>query len=155
MNISIGSPAVFGRATGLRSILYRSLATPIGGWLTESGALERFVERNRMRSLTGHLHHEDGVFYQHVEGEAPAVSRLWASILRDPRHEQVTPLHLGPIAARRFARSPMGFSDGAERSIFDWAARSGLSLKGRHEPQAVAAFLEYASGGDTRALPAA
>lgn len=154
MNISLRPMALFGSAAGLTSVLYRSVATPVGAWLTESGALDRFEARNRARSLTGHLHHENGVFWQHIEGEAAAVSRVWAAIQDDARHEQVTALHLGAIPARRFGRSAMGFSDGARRSIFDWAARSGLSLKGRHEAGAVAAFLEYASS-DVKAAPAA
>ncbi|MRX49002.1 hypothetical protein GI374_00825 [Paracoccus sp. S-4012] len=141
---------IFGASSGLRSVLYRSVATPLGTWLLESGALDRFAARNRERHLTGFIHHEDGVFYQYIEGEAEAVAQVWHAIQNDPRHEGVTPLHLGPIPNRRFSRWAMGFNDGAKRSLHDWAARSGLSLKGRREAQAVGAFLEYASGAAAR-----
>lgn len=138
-------PAITGREQPLAALLYRSTANISPEGLRASGALDEFVSRNMEAGLTGHLHLEDGVFYQYLEGPSRGVAAAWAAIRRDPRHDDVQELSHTPIPARRFPRWSMGFSDGAKRSLYDWAARSGLSLKGRHAAPALAAFMEYAS----------
>lgn len=130
----------------LAALLYRSTAAISAEALHASGAVEEFAERNRRTGLTGQLHLEDGVFYQYLEGPARVLESAWAGIRRDRRHDDILELSHAPVAARRFPRWSMGYSDGAQRSLYDWAARSGLSLKGRHAAPALAAFLEYASG---------
>lgn len=130
----------------LAAVLYRSSAAISPETLQATGAVEQFAARNRQSGLTGHLHLEDGVFYQYLEGPARSVSAAWAAIRRDGRHDDILELSHAPIPARRFPRRAMGFSDGARRSLYDWAARSGLSLKGRHAAPALTGFLEYVSG---------
>ena len=129
----------------LTSVLYRSSAAISPEALRNSGAVEEFAERNRKLGLTGYMHLEDGLFYQYLEGPARALASAWAAIRRDSRHEDIVELSHAPIPSRRFPRWSMGYSDGGDGSLFDWAARSGLSLKGRHAASAVAAFLEYVS----------
>lgn len=134
----------------LAALLYRSTATvPPEGFL-DSGAIDEFAARNRAAGLTGHLHLEDGVFYQYLEGPARALAAAWAAIRRDRRHDDILELAHVPIPSRRFPRWSMGYSDGAHRSLYDWAARSGLSLKGRHAAPALTAFMEYVSSPATR-----
>lgn len=134
----------------LAAVLYRSSAAIGAGDLHASGAIEEFAARNRQAGLTGHLHFEDGVFYQQLEGPARALASAWAAIRRDRRHDDIMELSHAPIPVRRFPRWSMGYSNGAERSLFDWAARSGLSLKGRHAVPALTAFLEYVSSPAAR-----
>lgn len=139
-----------GTTQPLAAVLYRSTATIPAEALHASGAVEEFAARNLEAGLTGHLHLEEGVFYQYLEGPARALAAAWAAIRRDRRHEDILQLSQAPIAVRRFPRWSMGYSDGAQRSLYDWAARSGLSLKGRHAAPGVAAFMEYASSPAAR-----
>lgn len=129
----------------LSSVLYRSSAAISPEALRSSGAVDEFAARNRKFGLTGYMHFEDGLFYQYLEGPARALSSAWAAIRRDARHEDIVELSHVPIPARRFPRWSMGYSDGGDGSLFDWAARSGMSLKGRHAASALTAFLEYVS----------
>lgn len=55
-----------------------------------------------------------------LEGGQEAVRQCYALICRDPRHEQVTPLYHGPLAAPRFSQWSMRYvsSDGvADRAV--------------------------------------
>lgn len=131
----------------LSALLYRSAATVSREELEASGALATFAAKNRERGLTGYLHLEDGVFYQYLEGPAGALTEVWRAIQADPRHRDVTLVSRGPIGCRRFARWAMGYDAGESRSLFDWTARSGMSLKGANYPQVLTGFLEYASAG--------
>ncbi|WP_162784664.1 BLUF domain-containing protein [Paracoccus suum] len=131
----------------LVSVLYRSHALLSRDAFEASGAPAQFAANNRLRGITGYLHIEDGMFYQHLEGEAGAIGPLWNAIAADPRHRDVTEIGGGAIATRRFDRWAMGYNASDHRSLFDWTARSGLSLKGRHYAQVLTAFLEYASAG--------
>lgn len=147
MNMRMGiQRGALASSSGLHAVLYRSKATEAGAAMDTTGARADFASRNEAHGITGFLHREDGAFFQHIEGEAGPVSQLWGALQDDPRHEEVTALHIGPLPARRFARWSMGWNEGGQLSLFDWLARSGLSLKGRHEAQVVVAFLEYASG---------
>lgn len=144
ITIRAHDPAFIGQ-TGLHAVLYRSRETAAGAGLVKSQAPACFATQNALHGITGFLHHECGVFYQYLEGEAAALASLWRNLQEDPRHEAMTILHKGPIDARRFARQAMGWGDAEQRSLFDWLARSGLSLKGDREAQVVTAFMEYAS----------
>lgn len=143
-------PAAAAQDQRLAALLYRSTATIPPEGFRASGAIEDFAARNREAGLTGHLHLEEGVFYQYLEGPARALAAAWAAIRRDRRHDDILELSHAPIPARRFPRWAMGYSEGAQRSLYDWAARSGLSLKGRHATPALTAFLEYASSPAAR-----
>lgn len=138
--------------TAMAAVLYRSSAAMDRAEFEASGAPAAFAARNRDDEVTGYLHLEDGVFYQHLEGPAAAVSRLWQSIAADSRHRDVTLISRGPVGCRRFARWAMGYNAVEPRSLFDWTARSGLSLKGPNYPQVITAFLEYASAGTRLAV---
>lgn len=143
-------PVATMREQPLAALLYRSAANVSPEAFRDSGAVAQFAERNREAGLTGRLHLEDGVFHQYLEGPARALAFAWSAIRRDRRHADILELSHAPILARRFPRWSMGYSDGAQRSLYDWAARSGLSLKGRHAAPALTAFLEYVSSAPGR-----
>ena len=58
--------------------------------------------------ITGILLHGSGVFLQGMEGGRQAVSDLYGTIQRDPRHKDVVLLHYEEIAERRFGGWTMG-----------------------------------------------
>ena len=72
------------------------------------------LRKNAARNVTGALYYSDRLFFQVLEGERPDIDAIFESILRDPRHSDITLLHVGPLAARRFGGWAMRFCDGAD-----------------------------------------
>jgi Sensors of blue-light using FAD len=58
---------------------------------------------NAAHGIGGVLCQGQGLYLQVLEGERRAVNRLYARILRDPRHTDVDLLHLEEVAQRRYA----------------------------------------------------
>lgn len=111
--------------SSLQCLLYMSQATRAMSPAEIDRLLQGARERNRLRGITGALLYYDGRFVQVLEGEAAAVEQCFALIQTDPRHEQVTALHRGPIEAAGFP---------------EWSMRY-VSLDGPGD-RAVAAFLD-------------
>jgi hypothetical protein len=103
--------------------------------------LEQSRESNPEHGITGVLcaHPEGGVFVQVLEGGREVVNRLYANIVRDPRHSDVTMLDFAEIGERRFSGWSMGNVDlnkvnlstilrYSERGEFDPFSMSGRSV---------------------------
>lgn len=75
--------------------------------------LRRSRENNELLGITGILcvQKDPGLFLQVLEGGRVAVNRLYAHIVRDPRHHDVTLLDYAEIDERRFAGWRMGSVD--------------------------------------------
>ncbi len=58
-------------------------------------------QHNAARGITGALMTSGGLFFQIIEGPAEAVDELYASILRDPRHQDVLPLAIDDFLPER------------------------------------------------------
>jgi hypothetical protein len=125
-------------------LLYASRsAAPIDEALVAS-ILERSRARNAEAGITGILCHSSpgDVFLQLIEGGRAAVNALYADIVRDPRHRDVTLLDYTEITARRFAGWRMGcvslnrvnqgsilrFSEGAVLDPFTMSGEAALAL---------------------------
>lgn len=78
-------------------------------------------ENNARLGLTGMLLYAEGSFFQVLEGPAQVVEELYASIERDPRHEQITMIIKEPIPKRSFDAWTMGFYRMSQKEL------SGLS----------------------------
>lgn len=65
-------------------------------------------QHNADSGVTGILVYGDGVFMQAIEGGRAAVNALYATLLRDARHQDVTLLHYEEITERRFGGWTMG-----------------------------------------------
>ena len=102
--------------------------------------LEVSRTNNLERGISGVLcaHPEGSVFLQALEGSRAAVNALYATILRDERHHDVTLLEYAEIEERRFPSWLMGSVDlgrvnrrtilrFSERSAIDPFAMSGRS----------------------------
>jgi hypothetical protein len=125
-------------------LLYASRsAAPIDEALVAS-ILERSRARNAGAGITGILCHSSpgDVFLQLLEGGRAAVNALYADIVRDPRHRELTLLDYSEIKARRFAGWRMGcvslnrvnqgailrFSEGAALDPFTMSGDAALAL---------------------------
>lgn len=73
------------------------------------GLLEKARPNNARLGLTGMLTFGNGQFLQALEGSPVAVNRLYARLLRDPRHVNAMLLAYGPVNSRAFGRWAMGF----------------------------------------------
>ena len=75
--------------------------------------LEQSRENNLEHGITGILctHAEGGVFIQALEGGRKAVNHLYANIIQDRRHTDITLLDYTEIEERRFAGWRMGTVD--------------------------------------------
>jgi hypothetical protein len=75
-------------------------------------ALDRIMEQSRrnnpVKGITGLLCYTHDVFVQVIEGGRPEVCELYNTIVRDPRHVDVTLLAFEEIAERHFANWTMG-----------------------------------------------
>ena len=94
-------------------LLYASRAVdPIDDRLIAS-ILDSSREGNPQYGITGLLCFQPGenVFLQVIEGARDEVNRLYANIVRDPRHSDVTILLYDEIQQRRFASWRMGSVD--------------------------------------------
>ena len=72
--------------------------------------LESSQKHNSEHGITGILctYPQGKVFLQVLEGGRAAVNALYQSIVRDPRHRDVTLLHYAEVPERRFASWRMG-----------------------------------------------
>lgn len=85
----------------LSTLIYYS--RPQGCGAAEVDAiLNAATRRNAARGLTGALVFHADFFMQTLEGPRDAISDLYAEILGDPRHTQVTLMLFDDIAVRRF-----------------------------------------------------
>ncbi len=73
----------------LLTIVYVSAATRLMSDEALEELLAKARERNAQLGITGLLLYRDGNFMQALEGPDAAVSELYASIGRDPRHHHV------------------------------------------------------------------
>ena len=90
--------------------------------------LQAARSRNVQYGLTGYLHHEDGRFYQWLEGPAAGLSEVGALIEADPRHVGLEYLWRGTQDERQFAGWRMGFGSSEPGALFDWVAEHGVRV---------------------------
>ena len=72
--------------------------------------LERSRKKNLGLGITGMLVYMNGSFMQMIEGDKPAVLKLFESIKHDSRHTGVIEIMAGEIPDRNFEDWSMGFS---------------------------------------------
>ena len=112
---------------GLGFVLYRSTARAGLDGSAMQDILRTARHRNQSLGLTGCLHHEDGLFFQWLEGPADGLRKVVASLMDDDRHRDFEILDQGALDHRRFQDWRMRFSDRDRASLMDWFARSDSS----------------------------
>lgn len=73
--------------------------------------LEQAREKNQRLNVTGMLLYQDQSFVQILEGARPDVEAVYQSILRDPRHRDVTLLMKNLVESREYSSWNMKFSN--------------------------------------------
>ena len=89
-------------------LLYASRAAAPADNATISAILQQSRRHNPPAGITGVLCHNERLFLQVLEGGREQVNRLYARIMADPRHADVTLLHYAEISERRYAGWTMG-----------------------------------------------
>jgi hypothetical protein len=89
-------------------LLYASRAGEKLGAAEVDAILARSREYNPEHGITGVLCYSGELFIQVLEGGRAEVNALYAEIVRDPRHRDVTLLDYAEVAERRFAGWTMG-----------------------------------------------
>lgn len=144
---SDAQPYHFAAGDSLGYLLYRSVARP--GMQRDD--LERILhharDRNRAAGLTGCLHHEDGLFFQWVEGPRFRLFRLIDVLREDDRHLNFTVLDQGPLQQRLFSDWEMRFSDREAASLLEWLAeRRDRAGSDQDDAESIAAFMRSMKG---------
>ena len=75
---------------------------------TIESILTKSRSHNPSSGITGILCYGGGIFLQAIEGGRAAVSELYNTIQKDPRHHHVELLHFEEISERRFSGWTMG-----------------------------------------------
>lgn len=112
-------------------ILYRSLTDLSPQDAQCRDILAEARARNVELGLTGHLHLEDGTFFQWLEGPSKAVAEVAQLIRRDPRHRNMEVLSEGVQSERQFGAWTMGFGSSEPGTLFNWIADMGISVADR------------------------
>jgi hypothetical protein len=107
----------------VQHVLYRSQATQTFSERQLEELLAESRAWNQAHGITGLLCYSDQHFVQLLEGPPDEVDALYARIQRDPRHSQVTTLHMRADAQRFFADWQMGFVT-VEAGEFEWVLTS-------------------------------
>ena len=90
-------------------LIYRSAARAAFSQKGLADLLTRARSSNAEHGLTGMLLYDDGSFLQAIEGERESLLVLYARILLDPRHTDITKLLEREIDERQFGDWQMGF----------------------------------------------
>ena len=93
----------------LLSLVYISAARRLFSEDDLKALLEQSREKNKRLGITGMLLYKDGSFIQVLEGSDEAVTGLYRTIERDPRHHGVVELIRQQTEAREFPAWSMGF----------------------------------------------
>ncbi|WP_405403379.1 BLUF domain-containing protein [Paracoccus sp. Ld10] len=142
-------PQTFQFAAGdsLGYLLYRSVARPGMQRDDLDLILQHARDSNRAAGLTGCLHHEDGLFFQWIEGPRFRLFRLIDLLSEDDRHLNFTVLDQGPLQQRLFGDWEMRFSDREAASLLDWlAVRRSQAGTGQDDAENITAFLRSMQG---------
>lgn len=105
--------------TTLYEVLYVSVLAP-GVPVNAVAAIASHARAaNAQRGITGLLVFDGNCFCQQLEGMQKNVLSTMSRIDQDPRHVQVSVLHQGPLAARRFSNFSLAFSDVQDADLLD------------------------------------
>ncbi|NML91279.1 BLUF domain-containing protein [Sphingobium sp. TB-6] len=90
------------------------------------------IPRNRSLEVTGALLFTGRNFVQYLEGTPTAIEELKASILQDPRHENVRTIASGEYSHRRFVTWSLAYAGPSQfvANIVDRASEDALQGSG-------------------------
>lgn len=83
-------------------LIYTSNALPTTGETEQYDILTKSVKNNTELDLTGLLIYHNGTFIQMLEGPRDNVHKIYETIKKDERHDQVQTLISGTVEKRQF-----------------------------------------------------
>ncbi|MBC7686105.1 MAG: BLUF domain-containing protein [Bdellovibrionales bacterium] len=89
-------------------LLYASRASAKIDCAAMQDIMQQSHAHNPHNGITGILCHSDKLYMQVLEGGRDVINALYAKILLDPRHRDVTLLHYEEISERHYAGWTMG-----------------------------------------------
>ncbi|MEO8309743.1 MAG: BLUF domain-containing protein [Caldimonas sp.] len=116
----------------IRLIYVSKAVDPQNPALTDS-ILRKAYTWNSQNDITGVLCEGQGVFLQALEGERGKVTRLYARISADPRHQDLELIHCESITQRRYGEWSMarvGLSDVDPQTKIAWPDFDPYSANG-------------------------
>jgi hypothetical protein len=96
----------------LLRLIYTSRATEMIDAPSLEALMSESRSRNEVAGITGILCSGRGYFVQALEGPETKLMALYASILRDERHQQSALLSIGLVSSRAFPQSAMALVEG-------------------------------------------
>lgn len=144
--------------SSLSAVIYRSRTVSPQADLDLFYLLAHARQRNDALGLSGLIIYDRGFFFQWLEGGNVALGKVWNSIRRDPRHQDVLVLADQTIPVRLFQDWHMRFAhrDAQHESIVegfsvaDPAMLDDLHLNPEKTPNILASFSTL--GGNTFAV---
>ena len=141
----------------IRLIYVSKAVNPQSHTLTDS-ILRQAHAWNRQNDITGVLCEGQGVFLQALEGERGKVTRLYARIFADPRHQDLELIHCESITERRYGEWSMArvsLSDVDPQTRIVWPEFDPYSANGQRVMTRIDALIAqgrvidapWASGG--------
>ena len=128
----------------LSFLLYRSESDMVPGSDAARDLMATAVRVNTKLGLTGFLHHEDGFFFQWLEGAHDALELIRTRLERDARHSNLTYLWRGTQDIRHFDGWAMGYSTQESGSILAWLAEHSVGVREKLAYSAsVLSFLQH------------
>ncbi len=115
----------------LLRLVYSSRATKEMSFNRVLTIIAKSRSANKARGVTGMLVYDRGVFLQVLEGPTETVQTLYASIARDPRHQELKVLLQEPTATRLFSGWSMGHSEATAQDIAGLPGMNDFFLEGR------------------------
>ena len=111
------------------------VSTAVGPQTTDvtNSILRKAQAWNKANNITGVLCQGQGVYLQALEGERPAVTRLYSRIYADPRHTNVEMIHCESITKRRYEKWSMAhvsLSDIDPQKKVEWPELDPYSFTG-------------------------
>ncbi len=103
----------------LEQLLYRSRATKSMSTEELRELLVQARERNAAEEVTGLLVHDRDRFIQWLEGPRDNVERIWSSIQKDERHQEVERIYVPRLKQRMFEDWDMQLGHDGESGVQD------------------------------------
>lgn len=110
-------------------LVYVSTATEPFSSQDLARLLETSRKNNAADGVTGMLLYHDGNFFQVLEGDRDAVTRVFRRVERDPRHQAVMTIHEDEVEERAFGDWSMAWCEVNESTLEQVPGFSDLMLR--------------------------
>ncbi len=132
-------------------LLFTSRSTPDCNLDDIRGILEVAREKNMKRGISGILFYDPKYFIQWLEGPRRSVNALYADILKDSRHQDVTILDYQEVDARSFGKWSVAYVSARKTDqsiLFKYSSGTAFDPFGLSSRSAVKLIFELADANE-------